>query len=87
MPRYAMKLEYDGAPFAGWQRQSGQASVQGALEAAIHAFSGERIRIAAAGRGAVLQKMELIVRLRDRRVVAACVRSDRWRTRCACSRL
>ena len=36
MPRYALKIEYDGAPFAGWQRQAqGQASVQGAIEAAL----------------------------------------------------
>ena len=36
MPRYALKIEYDGGPFAGWQRQAqGQASVQGAIEAAL----------------------------------------------------
>lgn len=50
MPRYAMKLEYDGAPFAGWQRQTGQASVQGALEAALAALEAGLPPVAAAGR-------------------------------------
>lgn len=50
MPRYAMKLEYDGAPFAGWQRQSGLLSVQGALEAALAALEPDLPSIAAAGR-------------------------------------
>mgnify|MGYP000994376485 CR=1 FL=1 len=27
MPRYKLTIEYDGAPFAGWQRQAGQPSV------------------------------------------------------------
>ena len=47
MPRFALKIEYDGGPFAGWQAQADQPSVQGAVEAAILAFSGERVRIAA----------------------------------------
>jgi len=50
MPRYKLTLEYDGTAYNGFQAQDGQPTVQGALETAIHAFSGERIRIAAAGR-------------------------------------
>lgn len=50
MPRYRLTVEYDGGPFAGFQAQASQASIQGALEAAILAFSGEAIRVQAAGR-------------------------------------
>lgn len=50
MPRYKLTIEYDGTAYNGFQAQDGQPTVQGALETALHAFSGERIRIAAAGR-------------------------------------
>ncbi|MDP1670122.1 tRNA pseudouridine(38-40) synthase TruA [Phaeovulum sp.] len=50
MPRYALLLEYDGGPFAGWQRQAGHASVQGAVEAALGRLQAEPVTIAAAGR-------------------------------------
>jgi tRNA pseudouridine38-40 synthase len=50
MPRYRLLLEYDGGPYAGFQAQANHASVQGALEAAVLAFSGETVRIHAAGR-------------------------------------
>ena len=50
MPRYRLLLEYDGAPFQGWQAQANGPSVQEALEDAIHAFCGERVRTVAAGR-------------------------------------
>ncbi len=50
MPRYKLTLEYDGGPFAGWQAQANAPSVQGAIEAAVLGFSGEAVRIAAAGR-------------------------------------
>ncbi|SEM70233.1 tRNA pseudouridine38-40 synthase [Loktanella fryxellensis] len=50
MPRYALKIEYDGAPFAGWQRQSHQQSVQGTIEAALARLEPGDHTIAAAGR-------------------------------------
>jgi tRNA pseudouridine38-40 synthase len=50
MTRYRITIEYDGRPFSGWQRQNGQISVQGGIEAALHAITGERIAVHAAGR-------------------------------------
>ena len=50
MPRYRLTVEYDGAPYHGFQIQAGQPSVQGSLERAIEAFCGERAVIGAAGR-------------------------------------
>jgi tRNA pseudouridine38-40 synthase len=50
MPRYRLLIEYDGRPFHGFQAQDNLASVQGALEAAVLAFCGERVRVGAAGR-------------------------------------
>ncbi len=50
MPRYALKVEYDGAPFAGWQRQVDVASVQAAIEAALSKLEADVPTIAAAGR-------------------------------------
>ncbi len=50
MPRYKLIVEYDGAPFAGWQIQADQLTVQGVLTAAIEALSGERALVQGAGR-------------------------------------
>lgn len=50
MPRYRATVEYDGSAYNGFQAQAGQPTVQGAIEAAITAFCGETVRIAAAGR-------------------------------------
>jgi tRNA pseudouridine38-40 synthase len=50
LPRYRLDIEYDGTPYAGWQRQAGQHSVQAALEAAIHDFCGETVTLRGAGR-------------------------------------
>jgi tRNA pseudouridine38-40 synthase len=50
MPRYALKIEYHGAAFAGWQRQSGQLSVQEAVETALRKLEPDAPGIAAAGR-------------------------------------
>ncbi|MEE2971164.1 MAG: tRNA pseudouridine(38-40) synthase TruA [Pseudomonadota bacterium] len=50
MTRYKLTIEYDGGAFFGWQRQSGQISVQEVMEAAIRNFCGQDITIFAAGR-------------------------------------
>lgn len=43
-------VEYDGAQFNGFQRQSNARSVQGALEAAVSKVANEPIRVVSAGR-------------------------------------
>ncbi|WP_022681349.1 tRNA pseudouridine(38-40) synthase TruA [Sphingobium bisphenolivorans] len=50
MTRFAFTVEFDGRPFMGWQRQAHGPSVQQAIEDAIHAVTGERAVIHAAGR-------------------------------------
>lgn len=50
MARYKLTVEYDGSPFAGWQRVSGAPSVQGSLEAAVLVLSGEASDVVGAGR-------------------------------------
>ena len=48
--RILITIEYDGAPFFGWQRQDNGASVQAALEAAAEAFIGAPTPVTGAGR-------------------------------------
>ncbi len=51
MARFALKIEYHGGPFAGWQRQADQPSVQQAVEAALGNLNGgQPPTIQAAGR-------------------------------------
>ena len=50
MPRYKLTVEYDGTPFAGWQRQAHDLSVQQVLEESILKMSGETVAVQAAGR-------------------------------------
>jgi tRNA pseudouridine38-40 synthase len=50
VPRYKLTIEYDGAPFSGWQIQADQLTVQGVLTAAIEALSGEKTLVQGAGR-------------------------------------
>ncbi len=50
MPRYRLDLEYDGRPYHGFQAQVGQPTVQGSIERAVTAFTGEAVRVHAAGR-------------------------------------
>ena len=50
MPRYKLIIEYDGAPFCGWQIQADQVTVQGVLTEAVAALSGEHVLVQGAGR-------------------------------------
>ena len=50
MPRYALKIEYDGRPFSGWQRQADVPSVQERVESALSKLEPDLASIAAAGR-------------------------------------
>ncbi len=50
MTRWALKLEYDGTHFVGWQRQITGASVQSVLEEAIARLEGKPVTTVAAGR-------------------------------------
>ena len=50
MTRWRLKIEYDGGPFMGWQRQDHGPSVQQALEEALHQMTGEQAQFIAAGR-------------------------------------
>lgn len=51
MPNYALLVEYDGAPFVGWQRQAEGLSVQQVLEEAAARLNGGEIPVfTAAGR-------------------------------------
>jgi tRNA pseudouridine38-40 synthase len=48
--RIALGLEYDGAPFCGWQHQPSGCGVQDHLEAALASFADAPIATVAAGR-------------------------------------
>jgi tRNA pseudouridine38-40 synthase len=50
MPRYKLTIEYNGAPFRGWQVQNDDLTVQGALQTAVMALSGEDALVYGAGR-------------------------------------
>ena len=48
---WALRIEYDGRPFAGWQRQDGLATVQATLESAAAMLNrGEPVAATVAGR-------------------------------------
>lgn len=50
MTRFRLTIEYDGRPFVGWQRQARGPSIQGAIEAALLAITGETVAVHGAGR-------------------------------------
>ena len=50
MKRYKIKIEYDGTPFIGWQRQDNGLSVQECIETAIESLFQEKPTLFGAGR-------------------------------------
>jgi tRNA pseudouridine38-40 synthase len=50
MTRFRLIVEYDGRPFVGWQRQDNGPSVQGAIEDAVFAVTGETVTVTGCGR-------------------------------------
>ncbi len=50
MPRYKITIEYDGRPYAGWQRQDNAPSVQESLERAAERLDGAPVLVYGAGR-------------------------------------
>lgn len=50
MPRFALKIDYHGAPFCGWQRQPAQPTVQGVLEDALRKLQADAGPVYGAGR-------------------------------------
>ena len=50
MKRVALKIQYNGADYSGWQRQKNTITVQQALEEAITNLSSESVKTFAAGR-------------------------------------
>ncbi len=50
MPRFALRIEYHGGPFSGWQRQKDRPSVQQAVEEALRRLEPGAGSIVAAGR-------------------------------------
>lgn len=50
MPVFRLTVEYDGTDYHGWQRQAAAATIQGAIESAIHRISGVRATVVGAGR-------------------------------------
>lgn len=75
MPRYKITIEYDGAPFQGWQWQDHGPSVQGALEQAAEKLNGEFTEVYGAGRTdsgvhalAMVAHVDLVKDLREDKV-------------------
>lgn len=50
MPRYALKIEYNGTPYSGWQRQNEHPSVQETIENALRKLEPDVPGIQGAGR-------------------------------------
>ena len=50
MKNYRMLIEYDGTRYYGWQRQPGQNTIQGKLEAVLSLLCGTETEVIGAGR-------------------------------------
>lgn len=50
MPRFALKVSYDGGPYSGFQWQDDHPSVQGTLEGAMRTLEPDITRLVTAGR-------------------------------------
>ena len=50
MPTTRLRLEYDGADFAGWAAQPGLRTVEGELESALETLARESVKLVVAGR-------------------------------------
>ncbi len=50
MMRYKLTIEYQGTNYYGWQKQPNLPTIQGEIEKAIKAFSGQSAEITTAGR-------------------------------------
>ena len=50
MPKYKIKIEYNGCDYVGWQRQDNGPSIQAAIEGAVLSFCREKVEVVAAGR-------------------------------------
>ena len=50
MPNIRLTLAYDGTAYYGWQVQPAARTVQGELQSAIEALTGERVNVLSAGR-------------------------------------
>ncbi len=48
--RIKLTVAYDGENYCGWQRQPGRKTVEGMLDEAIHALTGEQIEVTGASR-------------------------------------
>ena len=50
MPRYSVRLSYNGSAFCGWQIQNNAVSVQEELEKALSTLCREQVQVSGAGR-------------------------------------
>lgn len=50
MPNFKITIEYDGTAYHGWQRQAEDRTIQGELENALMAMTGDSITVTGSGR-------------------------------------